>query len=518
MEKEKDKPKTNSGSASSGRRDFLKIGGGLVAGLIIGAAAGWVGKPTEITPPVTETVTQTITQTASATTVAPPPTWPPSVEPASLTVLSSPDCADALKYAADVFTATYPKVSVDVVPLSWEALYPKILQDLQSKTGAYDVFTIDVMTLGSVVAAGSANIDNIRAANPDIVDPNLDLSDFEKGYFQYGSIWAGADYGLPVYPNHMFLYYRKDYFGDPKVQANYKSMTGKDLAPPATWQDCIDVAKFFTKKNNPSSPTQYGIALMFPTTHTMMYNVLNWLGPIRQSPTGVSKYGALDYYYGDFCTSDGKVWFANDDGANAVEMIQALLPYSPDPFGSDYGETVTQFGAGTTAMAPQWSVPYGSWATTLAGGDLEKAKSIIGVSMMPGISDSGQIVQRPVSGGWSMGINGSSKSPRQAYLFAQFATSKTMDKTHWLKFVMPPARTSNWDEESRAALNPDLFDTYKKSLSQLSYRPRITQEPDMERLGNPLWQDIIAGRKPLTDGLKTLADQWQALVDQFKHP
>lgn len=511
---------TSEEKANVSRRGFLKYGGGLVAAFVVGSAVGYEisqasmpSIPTVSPTTVTATVAATAPATAAATAV-----WPPSLEAGSITVLSSPDCADFLKYAADVFTTSFPQVTVDVVPLSWEALYPKILQDLQSKTGAYDVFTIDVMTLGSVVAAGAANIDDIRKTYPNLVDPNLNLGDFQPGYFQYGSIWAGSDYGLPVYPNHMFLYYRKDYFSDATLQSKYKTMTGKSLAPPTTWDECVDVAKFFTKKNNSDSPTEYGISLMMPTTHTMMYNVLNWLGPIRQSPTGLGKYGPLDYYYGDFMTSDGKVWFANDDGAKAVAQIQALFPYAPDPFGSDYGETDTQFSVGTTAMCPQWSVPYGDFVKGLAGGDFTKAEQIIGVTMMPGISDGGQLVQRPVSGGWSMGINGSSKHPQQAYFFAQFATDKVMDKTHWLKFLMPPARVSNWDSESRNSLNPDLFDTYTKSLGQLSYRPRITQEPDMETVGNPAWQDILAGRKPVADGLKALAAQWQALVDQFKHP
>jgi multiple sugar transport system substrate-binding protein len=506
------------------RRKYLGTVGGLAAATIVGwGLAGYLASrppaPAAVRT-VTETKTVTVTPAVTTPVTTPKPTWPPKVGAASLTVLSSPDCADFLKYAADEFHKMYPQVSIDVVPLSWEALYPKILHDLTSKTGAYDLFTIDVMTLGSVVEAGSMNLDDLRAKNPDLVDPDLDLKDFEPGYFGYGSIWAGSNYGLPVYPNHMFLYYRKDYFEDPKLQAKYKELTGKTLEPPKTWEDCIEVAKFFTKEKNKDSPTDYGIALMFPTTHTMMYNVLNWLGPIRQSPSGIEKYGKLDLYYGDYCTADGKVWFANEDGERAVKLIQDLLPYSPDPFGSDYGETLAQFSKGLTAMCPQWSVPYGDFVKSLAGGDLMKARDIIGVTVMPGIMDQGQLVRRPVSGGWAMGVNGSSKAPREAYLFAQFATSKRMDKVHWTKFVMPPARMSNWvDPESREVLSPALFDTYAESMRILSYRPRIPQEPEMERVGNPIWQDIIAGRTPtVLDGLKKLASEWQKLVDQFKHP
>jgi len=525
-----------------------KVGIAGVVGVVVGAVGGYFAGSAAVPPPQTTTVTQKVTETvtstvgaatvtetvtatktvvstktitSTATAPATPTEWKPKLESAEITVLSSPDCADYLKYAAEEFMKLYPQVKVEVVPLSWEALYPKILSDLQSKTGAYDVFTIDVMTLGSVVEAGAASFDKIMKENPDIVDPNLDIADFEPTYFGYGSVWAGEIYGFPVYPNHMFLYYRKDYFEDPKIKDQFKAKTGKPLKVPETWEECIEVAKFFTRDYNPDSPTEFGIALMFPTTHTMMYNVLNWIGPIRQSPTGISKYGKLDLYYGDYCTEDGKVWFANEDGARAVKLIQDLLPYSPDPFGSDYGETIAQFSAGTTAMCPQWSVPYGDFVKALAGGDLMKARDIIGVEMVPGIVDQGQLVRKPVSGGWALGINGaiSDAEMRAAFVFAEFATSKEMDLIHWTKFVMPPARMSNWEKpEAKEVLSPALFETYAKSMRSLSYRPRIPQEPEMERIGNPMWQDIIAGRKPLMDGLEELASEWQKLVDQFKHP
>ena len=520
-----------------------KVGIAGVVGVVIGAVGGYLAGST-VTPPQTTTVTQRVTETvtstvgaatvtqtvektvektvtATVTATAPPVAWKPKLEPAEITVLSSPDCADYLKYAAEEFMKMYPQIKVDVVPLSWEALYPKILSDLQSRTGVYDVFTIDVMTLGSVVEAGAACFDDIMRKWPDIVDPNLDIDDFEPTYYGYGSVWAGKKYGFPVYPNHMFLFYRKDYFSDPKIQDQFKAKTGKPLKPPETWEECIEVAKFFTRDYNKDSPTEFGIALMFPTTHTMMYMVLNWLGPFRQSPTGLEKYGKLDLYYGDYCTWDGKVWFANEDGEKAVKLIQELLPYSPDPFGSDYGETVAQFSAGMTAMCPQWSVPYGDFVKSLAGGDLMKAREIIGVTMIPGIVDRGQLVRKPVSGGWALGINGaiSDAEMRAAFVFAEFATSKEMDLVRWIKFVMPPARMSNWVKpEAREVLSPELFETYATSMRSLSYRPKIPQEPEMERIGNPMWQDIIAGRKPLMDGLRELASEWQKLVDQFKHP
>ncbi|MBP9015427.1 MAG: sugar ABC transporter substrate-binding protein, partial [Candidatus Atribacteria bacterium] len=47
-----------------------------------------------------------------------------------LAVWSSPDNADALFELAQNFTQAHPDVQIEVTPLSWEVLYPRILQDI----------------------------------------------------------------------------------------------------------------------------------------------------------------------------------------------------------------------------------------------------------------------------------------------------------------------------------------------------------------------------------------------------
>ncbi|WP_280097295.1 extracellular solute-binding protein [Thermotoga maritima] len=67
-----------------------------------------------------------------------------------ISVLCSPDNADALKWLAQEFMKQNPDIQVEIVPLSWEVLYPKLLQDLRSQAGSFDAFTYDVMTTGAV--------------------------------------------------------------------------------------------------------------------------------------------------------------------------------------------------------------------------------------------------------------------------------------------------------------------------------------------------------------------------------
>jgi len=85
------------------RRNYLKTVGALVAGLVVGGAAAWLGKPAErvevpgatvTAPGATETVTKTVTTTPPpvTVTVAPEDTvWAGVVERGKIRIGSSPD-------------------------------------------------------------------------------------------------------------------------------------------------------------------------------------------------------------------------------------------------------------------------------------------------------------------------------------------------------------------------------------------------------------------------------------------
>jgi len=85
------------------RRDYLKTVGALVAGLVVGGAAAWLGKPAErvevpgatvTAPGATETVTKTVTATPPTATVTITPgdtVWAGVVERGKIRIGSSPD-------------------------------------------------------------------------------------------------------------------------------------------------------------------------------------------------------------------------------------------------------------------------------------------------------------------------------------------------------------------------------------------------------------------------------------------
>src|SRR5579884_4164054 len=331
--------------------------------------------------------------------------------------------------------------------------------------------------------------------------PAYDLADFDPGVWHVGGVWAGKNIGIPFYNNTMLFYYRKDLFADAKLRSAFQAKYNRPLAVPATWKEAVDVARFFTRKYTPGSPTEYGIGLMFPRTHTLFYMYVIYWAPYRRSPSGLSQWGPVDLDYGDFFTSRHQPAFANAQGVQALKDMMALMPYSPDPLGSDYGETIEYFSKGTVAMVPQWT---GVWASFTQAQVLQPLDQKVGVAVMP----SGH----SVSGIWGLGINRATKHPVEAFKFVQWATNKQNDKEKFIKFGVAPARISSLrDPEVRKAdpRVPALLKTYPAQ----GYRPRIPSEPKLEDVTVGTFSEILGGRRPADVAtLRALATEWQRIV------
>lgn len=417
----------------------------------------------------------------------------------TLNVWVVPEGADAMYDLAQSFMREYPSVRVQVTPLSWEILYARILQDVSAGTGAFDVATWDVMTAGAV-SRGMLDLQQYGRQHPEYVLPGHDPQDFDPIAWRTAGLWEGKNIGFPFYLNTMFLYYRKDLFEDPKLKAQFRQRYGYDLTVPDTWAKARDVAKFFTRRTNPSSPTEYGIALMFPRTHTTFYEFLLFFGPYRRSPAGLQKFGDINFEYGDYFTADLKPAFDSPEGVAAIDTIKSLLPFSPDPLGSDYGETIEYFSRGLVAMVPQWGA---AWASFKASEVLAPAERKVGVATMPG--------GHSVSGNWGLGVNASSKNPGAAYLFAQYATSKAADKAKFMKFGLLPTRTSTLqDPEVKAA---DLrMAVLADIVATQTHRPRIPEEPRLEDVAVGTLTEILLGSVPAEQGLRRLAQEWMKIL------
>jgi multiple sugar transport system substrate-binding protein len=131
--------------------------------------------------------------------------------------------------------------------------------------------------------------------------------------------------------------YRKDLFADPKEQADFKAKYGYDLAVPKTWQQLMDIAKFFTRKDK----NMYGAAIYTQKDYdaiTMGFeNVMFSYGATWQDPK----------------TNEVKGIVNSDKAVKALEFYRELYTCCSPPGMSNafWQETNDAFVKGQVAMA-----------------------------------------------------------------------------------------------------------------------------------------------------------------------
>jgi len=229
--------------------------------------------------------------------------------------------------AADAFTKE-TGIEVNFVEVPYQGVYDKLTAEIASGTSNYDVVTIDVVWN----AAFASHVEDLGDLFTDAVKADIPaalVADANVG---------GKMIGMPAWANAEIVFYRKDLWEDPANQAAFKEQYGYDLAPPATWQQWRDMAKFFTKDG------MYGTNVIGATSEEWMAEVLQAGSP------------------GVILDSDGKVILDNEAHIAALEFYRAPLCEDksvPDnALEINWGEAQNLFYQGQTAMMKFWAHAY----------------------------------------------------------------------------------------------------------------------------------------------------------------
>jgi ABC-type glycerol-3-phosphate transport system substrate-binding protein len=146
----------------------------------------------------------------------------------------------------------------------------------------------------------------------------------------------GKYVGMPVWTNSEIVFYRKDLFENATEKKNFKAKYGYPLAPPKTWKQFDDVARFFTR-----GPKLYG-------TDVKGAVETEWLAHVLQAGSpGV----VLD--------SSGKVIIDNAQHLAALRFYSDLHNrYKVDPAGAaqtDWAAAQNLFNQGKLAVTRFWA-------------------------------------------------------------------------------------------------------------------------------------------------------------------
>lgn len=314
------------------------------------------------------------------------PNLVPSVSPETLNILTldSPE-AEIMETLANLYTEK-TGIRIKVSVFSYDELY-SVLSNF-SRYSIYDVIRLDVAWLSWFAGRILEPLTNIR---PDAADS---LKLYDPQLLQRYSFVNRTLYALPSTPSVQLLFYRKDLFESTVLKRMYQESFKEELRVPEDFRQFNQIAKFFTRAYNPSSPVQYGATL---TT--------------GGSGVACSEFLARFFcYHSSLLDEEGHPRITLPEGKVALQQLMELQQYAA-PVSHWWKNTARIFAQGDTAM----TILYSNYAS-----DLFSHPSLVtdrvGCALLPGRS--------PVTGGGVLGVSRYSQNKEAALSFIRWMCSE----------------------------------------------------------------------------------------------
>ncbi len=346
-------------------------------------------------------------------------------EGAELTILlvSHPFVGSLTPLLPEFEAATGIKVNVE--ELAEQPASEKLLADLSSGTGTYDVFMTSPLSNWQYAIAGWLEPLDDYLSNPSLTEASYDVEDFAPGIWAagrwnlqpMGGVGEGPLWAVPINFESYLLAYR------PSI------LKANGLEVPTTYEELLEVAP----KLVDADANRYGVITRFDKF---------WDLPYLTFGTMLASYGV------EMIDEEGNLGICTPASIAAtkdfIQLIQTASPSGAATF--TWYEALQGFASGQYAMsfneadlfAPVYEDPEQSaisddvgYAPTPLGPDGKRAAS---------------------AWIWQLSMNSASSNKEAAWLFMQWVTSKdTLIATH-LGGNMNPVRQSAWADPQVAAM------------------------------------------------------------------
>ena len=153
------------------------------------------------------------------------------------------DPANALVELGKDFTKeTGIEMKYEFVP--WTSYADRFVNELNSHGKLCDLIIGDSQWIG-----GSAENDHYVKLNDFFAKEHISMDDFMPATVVGYSEWPKNTpnyWALPAMADAVGWTYRKDWFARPEIRAEFKEKYNRELEPPKTWDELLEVSKFFT--------------------------------------------------------------------------------------------------------------------------------------------------------------------------------------------------------------------------------------------------------------------------------
>lgn len=376
------------------------------------------------------------------------PITPPHVEPISAkpcklkALLFDGPTSNALTKTFDAFyRRTGIQVEYELLPYS--SLYDRIVVGNSDE----DVFMIDYQWLDRL-----GNDRTLASLDPYLHEGFLNRysPDILSLFIQPAGTMPDAPriYTVPVVVNVQLLFYRKDLFNNPAIKRQYYQKFGIELSLPRTWRDFEILAGFFTREQNHESPVPYG-------------TTLQGMDPIFLAEEFFPRQWA---FKGRMLSSSGRIILDSIENERALANLKTVWECTPkQEHQEDWSIEARRLIDGNIAMQFTFSTHVPSATSNI----MESINlGNIGITDAPG--------NRPMLGGWYLGINKRSQYPSDAAALISWLAGERNALEHTLLGAFIP-RTSVFENIRCRRLFP-WIELLQKNIPVAGKREILTGE------------------------------------------
>lgn len=429
------------------------------------------------------------------------------------------------------------KLNIAMVPIT--DLYAKIMLDLKEGQRLYDGIIVAAFFYGDLIAGNyMIPIDGYMASGkyPAWTYESMPAS------LKNLHTWDGVGYGVLNDADGQVLYYRRDVLNDPKWQAAFKAEIGEAMTvPPRTWQQLLEISKFFNNKNwddNDADP-DHGTVMHLKVGEQAHYHFQSFSAPFAIRPRDEVDQNHQLYWF----DPTNMTPLINGPGhVKALEMLQQLRDTGPvDQVDWSLGKVWDYFLRGKSVFMFSW----GDVGSLCQDEARSRIKGACAAAVMPSSdtywnhdskkwekTDNPQVVGNTTGSSWHGVISASSDNPEATYSFLSLMALKSVSKwnaqTSWTgvdpgydyQFLRPEGEAAI-EDYVEAGWNADDVTDYSKAYFQnfnadtmLTYL-RIEGAPEYWDIMDKNLAAAMSGEKSAQQALDDTAAAWENITNRL---
>jgi multiple sugar transport system substrate-binding protein len=376
-------------------------------------------------------------------------------------------------------------IKVEIVQKDHETVVAEVDQELSSGQVTYDIILEPHRLLGKRVEKGQVQPLDAFLRDPTLHNPAFaPANQLFTGWWREIGWYHGKLYGYPFTNLTMYVCYRKDLMEDPAEKVAFRKAYGRELTPPRSWAEYLDLAKFFNRPTRGMNGTyiqgQQHIALW--------YEWLNFSysfgGNILDAKSGSD--------YGDIVVN-------SPENLRATEQYLSLLQYSPrETLNYNWDDALAALQQGRVFMGILWH----DQAPLLEDRGASKVAGKIGYALIPSATG------KPFSQleGWAYLIPTKSPHPKEAYRFIEWAMSRNVQVEQTLHGGASALRSTYADPRVKKI---PYVPTFLASIPIGVPKPTIPESSEITEIMQRNLSQIVTRRVTPRQGLDAMAVQIQ---------